>query len=107
MPKGEAAAAPSTTLRVVPLPRLAGEDARGQVRARRDTLYSPASLAGRGPPVAQSTSSTVWTTGTAIAPAICTMQPMLPAATTSGRVVSMFAALRRFSWSAISGCSRL
>ncbi|WP_204277275.1 hypothetical protein, partial [Klebsiella oxytoca] len=40
--------------------------------------------AGRRPPVAQSRSSIVCTTGTDVPLAICTMQPILPAATTSG-----------------------
>ena len=38
---------------------------------------------GFGPPVAQSISSTVWTTGIAVPAAICVMQPTLPAAITS------------------------
>ena len=35
---------------------------------------------GFGPPVAQSSNSAVWTTGSAVPAAICVMQPMFPAA---------------------------
>jgi hypothetical protein len=49
---------------------------------------------GGGPPVAQSISSTVCTTGIAVPEAIWAMQPMLPAAITSGAVFSMLPILR-------------
>ena len=39
-----------------------------------------------GPPVAQSSSSTVCTTGIAVPDAICVMQPILPVAIRSGAV---------------------
>ena len=44
------------------------------------------SAAGAGPPVAQSSSSTVCTIGMAVPRAICVMQPILPVAMTSGLV---------------------
>ena len=53
-----------------------------------------ASADGAGPPVAQSRSSTVCTTGTIMRVAIWVAQPMLPVATTSGARRSMLAALR-------------
>ena len=49
---------------------------------------------GLGPPVAQSNSWTVWTTGIAVPEASWVMQPMFPAAITSGAVVAIFASLR-------------
>ena len=66
-----------------------------------------ASAAGCGPPCAQSRSSTVCTTGIAVAPAICVMQPMFPVAITSAPVRSMFATLRSRRRAAISGCMML
>ena len=50
------------------------------------------SFPGFGPPVAQSSNSTVWTTGNAVPDPICTMQPMLPAA--GGRLAIMTEWLR-------------
>ena len=47
----------------------------------------PCNCSGTGPPVAQSINSTGCTTGIAVPDAICVMQPMLPAAITSGAVV--------------------
>jgi hypothetical protein len=63
---------------------------------------------GRGPPVAQSSSSIVCTTGTDVPSAlstepICTMQPMLPAEITSGFVDAMLAIFRSRSRLAMSG----
>src|ERR1700722_12574025 len=58
---------------------------------------------GRGPPVAQSRSSIVCTTGTDVPPAICTMHPMLPAAIMSGLTVAMLATFRSRNLLAISG----
>ena len=49
---------------------------------------------GRGPPVAQSRSSTVCTTGTDVPLAICTMHPILPAAIMSGFTDAMLATFR-------------
>ena len=63
----------------------------------------PFSPPGSGPPVAQSISSTVWTTGIDVPAAICVIQPMLPAAITSGLTFSIFATLRLRSRSASSG----
>src|SRR5690606_6053889 len=68
---------------------------------------TPASAAGSGPPVAQSRSSTVCTTGSALKRAIWVMQPRLPAATPAAPVLSICAALRRPNVSAIAGCKRL
>ena len=62
---------------------------------------------GRGPPVAQSRSSTVCTTGTDVPPAICTMHPILPAAIMSGLSIAMLATLRSRNLFAISGWRRL
>lgn len=47
-------------------------------------IYAPvdARARGCGPPVAQSSNSTVWTTGIPVPDPICIMQPMLPAAMT-------------------------
>ncbi len=49
---------------------------------------------GIGPPFAQSSNSTVWTTGISVPLAICVMQPMLPSAMISGRTDSILATLR-------------
>ena len=64
----------------------------------------PASASGALPPVAQSISSTVWTTGIAVPAAICVIQPRFPAATTSGLSFSIFATLRSRNLPASSGC---
>jgi hypothetical protein len=58
---------------------------------------------GRGPPVAQSSSSIVCTTGTDVPPAICTMHPILPAAIMSGLTVAILATLRSRNLLAMSG----
>ena len=58
---------------------------------------------GRGPPVAQSRSSTVWTTGTDVPPAICNMHPILPAAIMSGPTIAMLATFRSRNLLAMSG----
>src|SRR5690606_3792244 len=58
---------------------------------------------GAGPPSAQSSSCTVCTTGIFAADASCTMQPMLPVATTSAFVRAMCSILRSRKRSAISG----
>src|SRR5262249_44461926 len=62
---------------------------------------------GRGPPVAQSRSSIVCTTGTDVPPAICTMHPILPAAIMSGLTLAMLAILRSRNLVAMSGWRRL
>src|SRR3546814_15568196 len=54
----------------------------------------PASAGGFGPPVAQSSSSTVCSTGVPAPDAIWVMQPTLPVATATAAVRSMFAPLR-------------
>src|SRR3546814_8106645 len=51
--------------------------------------------AGLGPPVAQSSSSTMWTTGTLTRWPICIAQPILPVAMTSASSRARLAALRR------------
>jgi hypothetical protein len=58
---------------------------------------------GRGPPVAQSRSSIVCTTGTDVPPAICTMHPILPAAIMSGLTIAMLATFRSRNRFAMSG----
>jgi hypothetical protein len=58
---------------------------------------------GHGPPVAQSINSTVWTIGSAVPAAICVMQPILPAAITSGRKLSMESTLRSRNRVAMAG----
>ena len=58
---------------------------------------------GRGPPVAQSRSSIVCTTGTDVPPAICTMHPILPAAIMSGLTIAMLATFRSRNLLAMSG----
>src|SRR6266851_3623133 len=67
----------------------------------------PVSASGAGPPVAQSINSTVWTTGISVPAAICVMQPILPAAITSGLSFSIFPTLRSRNLLASSGCSML
>ena len=64
-------------------------------------------LRGLGPPVAQSSNSAVWTTGSVVPAAIWVMQPILPAAIRSGAVLSIAAALRSRRRVAISGCNKL
>src|SRR5580692_1021914 len=58
---------------------------------------------GRGPPVAQSRSSIVCTTGTDVPPAICTMHPILPAAIMSGLTDAILATFRSRNLLAMSG----
>ena len=65
--------------------------------------YRPSSARGFGPPVAQSSSSTVWTTGTPVPDPICSMQPIFPAAITCGPAASSVATFRRFNSPLISG----
>ena len=62
---------------------------------------------GLGPPVAQSSSSAVCTTGTPVADPICIMQPRFPADMMSGCVASSAATLRVFNAPEISGCIKL
>src|SRR5262249_11859806 len=62
---------------------------------------------GIGPPVAQSSNSTVCTTGSGASPVSCVMQPILPAATTSARVNAILASLRSRKAEASSCCKRL
>jgi hypothetical protein len=58
---------------------------------------------GAGPPLAQSSNSTVCTTGMAVPPAICVMQPILPAAITSGFSRSILVTLRSRNFPASAG----
>jgi hypothetical protein len=58
---------------------------------------------GRGPPVAQSRSSIVCTTGTDVPLAICTMHPILPAAIMSGLTIAILATFRSRNRFAMSG----
>jgi hypothetical protein len=70
--------------------------------------YGPGpAFSGRGPPVAQSRSSIVCTTGTDVPPAICIMHPMLPAAIMSGLTLAMLATFRSRNFVARSGWRRL
>jgi len=62
---------------------------------------------GQGPPVAQSSSSIVCTTGTALPRCSWVMQPILPVAIKSGFTLAMFLSLRSRNWPASSGWSRL
>ena len=63
---------------------------------------------GSGPPVAQSSSSTVCTTGTPVPEPICIMQPMLPAAMHLGPLrLQRLRPCGAFNWPEISGCNRL
>ena len=77
-----------------------GEAAVPKVRARRKR---PRSAGGHGPPVAQSINSTVWTVGSFAPAAVCVMQPILPAAITSGRNAAIAAGSgsRAYAWSCI------
>ncbi len=63
----------------------------------------PLNTSGNGPPVAQSSSSTVWTIGIDVPDPIWVMQPIFPAAITCGFVLSMLRTLRSRSCPAISG----
>ena len=58
---------------------------------------------GLEPPVAQSRSSTVCTTGTDVPLAICTMHPILPAAIMSGPTIAILATFRSRNRFAMSG----
>src|ERR1700761_8370001 len=62
---------------------------------------------GLEPPVAQSRSSIVCTTGTDVPPAICIMHPMLPAAIMSGLTLAILASFRSRNLVAMSGWRRL
>src|SRR5262249_334138 len=62
---------------------------------------------GCGPPVAQSRSSIVCTTGTDGAAASCIMHPMLPGAIMSGLTLAMLASFRSRNLVAMSGWRRL
>ena len=75
--------------------------AQGRIAARGRCSRS---LGGQGPPVAQSINSTVWTAGRSVPAAICVMQPILPAAITSGRNLSIVPTLRSRNLLAMSGC---
>ena len=68
---------------------------------------NPKARLGIGPPVAQSSNSTVWTMGRFVPFPICVAQPILPVAMRSGRIRSILATLRARSRSAISGCRML
>src|SRR5207248_5242538 len=63
----------------------------------------PCNAGGTSPPVAQSISSTGWTTGITVPAAICVMQPTLPAAITSGLSFSILPTLRSRNLLASSG----
>src|ERR1700719_195651 len=85
------------------------------VKNRSGIDVQPARLAraaGVGPPWAKSRSSIVWSTGIDVPLAICAMQPMLPVATRSGEVCTIFAIFRSRSRKALpnlltrSLCSR-
>src|SRR5206468_9012292 len=77
---------------------LAAHQCLSSVQVRLDQL-----LPGLGPPVAQSRSSIVCTTGTDVPPAICTMHPRLPAAIISGSTLAILATLRSRNLFAMSG----
>src|SRR5262245_59439111 len=67
----------------------------------------PVSAPGAGPPVARSMSSTMRTTAITAPAAICVMQPILPAAITSGASFWIFATLRSRNLLASSGSRML
>ena len=77
---------------------------RSQTGASTERGRCSRSAGGQGPPVAQSINSTVWTTGSFVPAAICVMQPILPAAITSGRNLSIVPTLRSRNLLAMSGC---
>src|SRR5215813_822081 len=68
---------------------------------------SSASGSGVGPPVAQSSNSTVCTIGTSVPVASCVMQPILPAAIKSGLSLLIFASLRARNCPESAGCMML
>ena len=72
------------------------------VRLQRGA-QSISSILAAGPPVAQSRSSIVCTTGTDVPPAICTMHPILPAAIMSGLTIAILATFRSRNLPAMSG----
>jgi hypothetical protein len=80
-------------------------EARGTNQSSRPSIGSIIDQfdPGRGPPVAQSRSSIVCTTGTDVPPAICIMHPILPAAIMSGLTVAMLASFRSRNLVAMSG----
>ena len=80
-------------------PCLSSVSSRPLSRAGPIDQFNP----GRGPPVAQSRSSIVCTTGTDVPPAICTMHPILPAAIMSGLTIAILATFRSRNLFAMSG----
>lgn len=80
--------------------------ASGSITAHMSRL-TVRKTSGSGPPVAQSSNSTVCTNGIPIASASYVMQPILPLAATSAWTERMFATLRCFNSPAIFGCRRL
>ena len=85
--------------------------ATNQIQRKIGTCGSAASTrsnaGGRGPPVAQSNSSTVCTIGMPLADPICIMQPILPAAIISGFFASILRTFRSRNSLEISGCIKL
>ena len=79
----------------------------GKQRRRQGRRRQAGRARGRGPPLAQSSSSTIWTTGRSVPAPICIMQPILPAAITWGAFASSVWTLRRLRSALISGCRRL
>ena len=79
-----------------------------RLRHRVSALHSVTlPLPGAGPPVAQSTSWTVCSTGMRVPAAICVIQPIFPAAITSGSSNLIFATLRSRNLVASCGCRML
>jgi hypothetical protein len=74
-------------------------EAAGPIDQFNPAIFNP----GFGPPVAQSRSSIVCTTGTDEPPAICTMHPILPAAIMSGLTLAILATFRSRNLFAMSG----
>jgi len=91
----------------IEFPWVTADEVYGRDPALRHAPTRPCMPSGSGPPVAQSISSTGCTTGIVVPAAICVMQPMLPAAITSGAVVSIFLILRSRNRNAMSGCRML
>src|SRR5262249_22332536 len=81
--------------------------ATAAVLAAASATPLPVSASGAVLPVAPSISSTMWTTGILVPAAICVMQPILPAAITSGANFSILTTLRSRSLLASSGSRML
>ena len=82
---------------------VAFRSARRLAATAREPSANPVRDGGSGPPVAQSSSSTVWTIGSAVAAPSWVIQPILPVAMRAGRTLSILTILRSRSRVASSG----